>query len=189
MVVAQKDFLKIIRWLFLAKLLLSSTNLPFLRFSLYPRFASFCEYRISSTSVFVYMIPVRVIPVWVHSGSRTLASSERSYRNEIWPYFVPEWLIWPHFVLVSVRWVAELTGAGSACVSIGNNAPKWLVRARAHMNAVAKLDGTGNPRLTAFDTYELIIWAEGKNVFLACFFKLPTNEVDFMRTEHHGNVL
>ena len=30
------------------------------------------------------------------------------------------------------RWVAELTGTGSECVSIVNNAAKWLVRTRAH---------------------------------------------------------
>ena len=88
------------------------------------------------SSVFVCMIPVRnvipvrVIPVRVHSGSRT--GAKRSYRCEIWP----------HSVLVSCkggtrfrsgrRWVAELTGMGSECVSIVNNAPKWLVRTRAH---------------------------------------------------------
>ena len=28
--------------------------------------------------------------------------------------------------------MAELTGTGSECVSIVNNAPNWLVRTRAH---------------------------------------------------------
>ena len=31
-----------------------------------------------------------------------------------------------------MRWVAELTGTGSECMLIVNNAPNWLVRTRAH---------------------------------------------------------
>ena len=56
--------------------------------------------------------------------------------------FVPVWLIWPHSVPETckggtrlrsgMRSVAELTGTGGECVSIVNNAPKWLVRTRAH---------------------------------------------------------
>ena len=86
-----------------------------------------------SVSLGVYMIPVRnivpvrVIPVW--------ASSLRfSYRYET---FVPVWTLTTFCTGTrfrsGTRWVAELTGTGSECLSIGNNAPKWLVGTKAHM--------------------------------------------------------
>ena len=58
------------------------------------------------------VIPVRVMPVRVHSGSRT--GTKRSYRYEIWPHSVRY-----HVKLGGTRfrsgrrWVAELTGTGS----------------------------------------------------------------------------
>ena len=88
------------------------------------------------SSVFIYMIPVRnVIPVWVvpvrvHSGSRT--GTKHSYRYEIWPHSVPVSCKGGTRFRSGRRWVSELTGTGSECMSIVNNAPKWLVRTRAH---------------------------------------------------------
>ena len=79
------------------------------------------------SSVFVFTIPVRV-----HSGSRT--GTKRSYWYEIWPHSVPvscKGSTCTRF-RSGRRWVAELTGTGSECVSIVNDAPKWLVRTRAH---------------------------------------------------------
>ena len=84
------------------------------------------------SSVFIYMIPVwvRVIPVRVHSGSHT--GTKRSYLYEIWPHSVPVSCKGGTRFRSGRRWVAELTGMGSECVSIVNNTPKWLVRTRAH---------------------------------------------------------
>ena len=88
-------------------------------------------------SVFVYMIPVRnvvpvrVIPVRVHSGSRT--GTKQSYRYEIWLHSVPVSYKRGTRFHSGTRWVAELTGTGGACVLLGSKAPKCLVRTRAHM--------------------------------------------------------
>ena len=89
------------------------------------------------SSVFIYMIPVQnvipegVILVGVYSGSRT--GTKRSYQYEIWPHSVPISCKGDTRFRSCMRWVAELTRMGSAWLSIGNNAPNWLVRTRAHM--------------------------------------------------------
>ena len=84
------------------------------------------------SSVFVYVIPVwKVVPVRVNSGSRT--GTKRSYRYEIWPHSVPVSCIGGTRFRSGTRCVAELTGTGSECVSIGNNAPKWLLGKKAHV--------------------------------------------------------
>ena len=90
------------------------------------------------SSVFVYVIPVwNVIPVRVsvilvrvHSGFST--GTKRSYRYEIWPHSVPVSCKGGTRFRSGRKWVAELTGTGSECVSIVNNTAKWLVRTRAH---------------------------------------------------------
>ena len=70
-----------------------------------------------------------------HTGTSSLWFS---YRYEIWPHSVPVSCIKGGTRFRSgTRWVAELTGTGSAYVSIGNNAPKWLVRTRFTWNFVS----------------------------------------------------
>ena len=64
-----------------------------------------------------------------------------SYRYEFTPVLVPvrnvrTGMRFDHILYTRFRsgrrWVAELTGTGSECVSIVNNGPNWLVRTRAH---------------------------------------------------------
>ena len=62
----------------------------------------------------------------------THTGTKRSYRYEIWPHSVPVSCKGGTRLRSGMRWVAELTGTGSKCVSIVNNALNWLVRTRAH---------------------------------------------------------
>ena len=78
------------------------------------------------------VVPVRVIrceftPVLVPVGNIHLD------RYEIWPHSVPVSCKGGTRFRSGTRWVAELTGTGSECLSTGNNAPKWLARTKAHV--------------------------------------------------------